>query len=82
MNLCGLQISDTLISQAARMVVTLRYHKDIVSEPKHLRVFWVIYALEKQQAIHGRTCSVSDFCMLILPFTPPHPANRDDQAYS
>ncbi|CAG9984020.1 unnamed protein product [Clonostachys byssicola] len=58
MNLCGLQISDTLISQAARMVVTLRYHKDIVSEPKHLRVFWVIYALEKQQAIHGRTCSL------------------------
>ncbi|KAK7226925.1 hypothetical protein V2G26_014928 [Clonostachys chloroleuca] len=71
MNLCGLQISDTLISQAARMVVTLRYHKDIVSEPKHLRVFWVIYALEKQQAIHGRTCSLipdEDIACVVPPF--------------
>ncbi|CAG9952318.1 unnamed protein product [Clonostachys rosea f. rosea IK726] len=71
MNLCGLQISDSLISQAARMVVTLRYHKDIVSEPKHLRVFWVIYALEKQQAIHGRTCSLipdEDIACVVPPF--------------
>ncbi|CAH0047768.1 unnamed protein product [Clonostachys solani] len=71
MNLCGLQIQDTLISQAARMVVTLRYHKDIVSEAKHLRVFWVIYALEKQQAIHGRACSLipdEDIACVVPPF--------------
>jgi hypothetical protein len=58
MNTCALQLDDYLISHAARMAITLRYHKNMDLEPKHLRVFWVIYALEKQQTMHGRACSV------------------------
>lgn len=59
MGSCALQFDDYLISHAAGMVIRLRYHKNIDSESKHLRVFWVIYVLEKQQAMHSRTCSVS-----------------------
>ncbi|KAJ8098167.1 fungal-specific transcription factor domain-containing protein [Lipomyces tetrasporus] len=71
MNSCGLQFDDYLISHAARMAVALRYHKDMNSEPKHLRVFWVIYALEKQIAMHTRTCSIipdEDIGCVIPPF--------------
>lgn len=59
MNTCGLPVDDVLISHAARMVLTLRYHKHISSEDRQLRVFWVIYALEKQGACHSRIASVS-----------------------
>ncbi|KAJ0423526.1 fungal-specific transcription factor domain-containing protein [Aspergillus carlsbadensis] len=58
MNTCALQLDDYLISHAARMAITLRYHKNTDLEAKHLRVFWVIYALEKQQTMHGRACSI------------------------
>ncbi|KAF4961926.1 hypothetical protein FSARC_9967 [Fusarium sarcochroum] len=58
LNCSTLQFDDFFISHAARMVVELRYHKSIESEAKHLRVFWVIYVLEKQEAMHKCTCSI------------------------
>ncbi|KKZ64815.1 hypothetical protein EMCG_09286 [[Emmonsia] crescens] len=71
MNCCALQLDGFILSHAVRMVLELRYHKNINSEPKHLRVFWVIYALEKQQAMHSRTCSIipdEDIGCVIPPF--------------
>ncbi|EEQ85441.2 hypothetical protein RJZ56_006884 [Blastomyces dermatitidis] len=71
MNSCALQLDGFFLSHAARMVVELRYHKNVSSEPKHLRVFWVIYALEKQQGMHCRTCSIipdEDIGCVIPPF--------------
>ncbi|CEL04172.1 hypothetical protein ASPCAL05303 [Aspergillus calidoustus] len=71
MNTCALQLDDYLISHAARMAITLRYHKNMDLEPKHLRVFWVIYALEKQQTMHGRACSIipdEDISCAVPPF--------------
>ncbi|KAL3455916.1 hypothetical protein BJX64DRAFT_53649 [Aspergillus heterothallicus] len=58
MNTCAFQLDDYIISHVARMAITLRYHKNADLEAKHLRVFWVIYGLEKQQAMHGRACSI------------------------
>ncbi|CAG9953533.1 unnamed protein product [Clonostachys rosea f. rosea IK726] len=71
MNTCGLPVDDVLISHAARMVLTLRYHKHINSEDRQLRVFWVIYALEKQGACHSRIASLiadEDIGCMIPPF--------------
>ncbi|CAH0021153.1 unnamed protein product [Clonostachys rhizophaga] len=71
MNTCGLPVDDVLISHAARMVLTLRYHKHISSEDRQLRVFWVIYALEKQGACHSRIASLiadEDIGCMIPPF--------------
>ncbi|PGH02398.1 hypothetical protein GX51_04706 [Blastomyces parvus] len=71
MNSCALQLDGFFLSHAARMVVELRYHKSVNSEPKHLRAFWVIYALEKQQGMHSRTCSIipdEDIGCVIPPF--------------
>ncbi|KLJ09245.1 hypothetical protein EMPG_15334 [Blastomyces silverae] len=71
MNSCALQLDGFFLSHAARMVVELRYHKNVNSEPKHLRVFWVIYALEKQQGMHSRACSIipdEDIGCVIPPF--------------
>ncbi|OJD10494.1 hypothetical protein AJ78_08514 [Emergomyces pasteurianus Ep9510] len=71
MNSCALQLDGILLSHAARLVLELRYHKSVTSEPKHLRLFWVIYALEKQQGMHSRTASIipdEDIGCVIPPF--------------
>ncbi|OAX81013.1 hypothetical protein ACJ72_04649 [Emergomyces africanus] len=71
LNSCALQLDGFLLSHATRLVLELRYHKNITSEPKHLRLFWVIYALEKQQGMHSRTSSIipdEDIGCVIPPF--------------
>ncbi|KAF2017079.1 hypothetical protein BU24DRAFT_490316 [Aaosphaeria arxii CBS 175.79] len=71
LNPCSLQLDDCIISQAARMLIPLRYHKSVFSDPKHLKVFWVIYALEKQQSMHSRTSSIipdDDICCVLPSF--------------
>ncbi|KAM0276299.1 hypothetical protein ACHAQH_006888 [Verticillium albo-atrum] len=58
LNVCCLQIDDALISQAARMAIALRYHRSSAAQSSQARVFWVIYALEKQQCLLSRCSSM------------------------
>ncbi|KAM0323341.1 hypothetical protein ACHAQA_008934 [Verticillium albo-atrum] len=58
LNACCLQIDDALITQAARMVIALRYHRASAAQPSQARVFWVVYALEKQQCMLSRCSSM------------------------
>ncbi|KAF6806165.1 fungal specific transcription factor [Colletotrichum sojae] len=67
----SLEFDEVFISHAARMAVGLRYHRNVYSETKHLRVFWVIYALEKQNSMHNSVCSIipdEDIGCVIPPF--------------
>ncbi|OJJ61752.1 hypothetical protein ASPSYDRAFT_128692 [Aspergillus sydowii CBS 593.65] len=59
-NTFSLQLDQTLISEAARMVLVLRYHKSIVTEDATLchRAFWVIYHLEKRYSFQARSSSM------------------------
>ncbi|KAL5343241.1 fungal-specific transcription factor domain-containing protein [Aspergillus crustosus] len=59
-NTFSLQLDQTLISEAARMVIALRYHKSAVDEDSTLchRIFWVIYHLEKRYCFQARSSSL------------------------
>ncbi|OJJ79833.1 fungal specific transcription factor domain-containing protein [Aspergillus glaucus CBS 516.65] len=59
-NTFSLQLDQTLLAEAGRMVLALRYHKSIVSEDSTLchRTFWVIYHLEKRYSFQARSSSV------------------------
>ncbi|KAF6807600.1 fungal specific transcription factor [Colletotrichum musicola] len=71
MSSSALEFDEYFISHAARMAVGLRYHRNVYSEAKHLRVFWVIYALEKLNSMHSSVCSIipdEDIGCVIPPF--------------
>ncbi|KAL4868033.1 hypothetical protein BDV12DRAFT_186179 [Aspergillus spectabilis] len=59
-NTFSLELDQTLVSEAGRMVLALRYHKSLVSEDSTLchRLFWVIYHLEKRYCFQARSSSV------------------------
>ncbi|KAM0508439.1 hypothetical protein ACHAPB_002233 [Verticillium nonalfalfae] len=58
LNACCLQIDDALVAHAARMAIVLRYHRSSAAQSDQARVFWVIYALEKQQCLLSRCSSM------------------------
>lgn len=58
MNACCLQLDQTLLSEAARMAQTLRYHKSSNSDAIHLKTFWTVYFLEKTASFSECTSSV------------------------
>ncbi|EGY19375.1 uncharacterized protein VDAG_09577 [Verticillium dahliae VdLs.17] len=51
-------IDDALVAHAARMAIVLRYHRSSAAQSDQARVFWVIYALEKQQCLLSRCSSM------------------------
>ncbi|KAL4795833.1 fungal-specific transcription factor domain-containing protein [Aspergillus venezuelensis] len=59
-NTFSLQLDQTLLAEACRMVLVLRYHKSIITEDPSLchRIFWVIYHLEKRYSFAARISSV------------------------
>ncbi|KAL4965485.1 transcription factor domain-containing protein [Aspergillus stella-maris] len=59
-NTFSLQLDQTLLAEACRMVLALRYHKSIINEDSSLchRIFWVIYHLEKRYCFAARISSV------------------------
>ncbi|KAL4954658.1 hypothetical protein BDW69DRAFT_205074 [Aspergillus filifer] len=59
-NTFSLQLDQTLLAEACRMVLALRYHKSIISGDPALchRTFWVIYHLEKRYSFAARISSV------------------------
>ncbi|PLB50916.1 hypothetical protein P170DRAFT_406346 [Aspergillus steynii IBT 23096] len=65
MNACCLQVDHTLLAEASRMVLALRYHKSSVVDANPTechRVFWVVYHLEKQYRFQGRRASaIADY---------------------
>lgn len=74
MNACCLQVDRTLLAQACRLVLALRYHKSSVLDENPdtcYRTFWVIYHMEKQDSFQARSSSVryhfaSMFCNVKL----------------
>lgn len=58
MNVCCLQLDDTLIAEAARMALSLRYHKSANASISQLRTFWVVYFMEKHICFQNRMSSV------------------------
>ncbi|WQF85374.1 hypothetical protein CDEST_10388 [Colletotrichum destructivum] len=58
MNACCLQLDQTLLSEAARMAQTLRYHKSSNSDAMHLKTFWTVYFLEKTASFSECTSSL------------------------
>ncbi|CEL03534.1 hypothetical protein ASPCAL04688 [Aspergillus calidoustus] len=56
----GHSLDQTLIAEASRMVLALRYHKSTFGEDSALcyRTFWVIYHLEKRYCFQARQSSV------------------------
>ncbi|KAG5998264.1 hypothetical protein E4U54_002225 [Claviceps lovelessii] len=57
-NACCLQLEDTLIGEAARMALSLRYHKSANASVSELRTFWVVYYMEKQSCFQNRMSSI------------------------
>ncbi|TQN67512.1 putative transcriptional regulatory protein [Colletotrichum shisoi] len=57
MNACCLQLDQTLLSEAARMAQTLRYHKSSNGDAIHLKTFWTVYFLEKTASFSECTSS-------------------------
>ncbi|KAL4940018.1 hypothetical protein BDV06DRAFT_27519 [Aspergillus oleicola] len=59
-NTFSLQLDQTLLAEACRMALALRYHKSIICENSALchRNFWVIYHLEKRYCFSARSSSV------------------------
>ncbi|KAH7377464.1 fungal-specific transcription factor domain-containing protein [Cadophora sp. MPI-SDFR-AT-0126] len=58
---CCLQVNHPLLTQAARMVLALRYHKSSIPEGTGdlcQRIFWVIYHLDKQYNFQARSSSI------------------------
>ncbi|OLN89025.1 putative transcriptional regulatory protein C530.05-like protein 10 [Colletotrichum chlorophyti] len=64
MNACYLQVERSILAEATRMTLALRYHKS-ATEGSHAicrRVFWVIYHLEKQYSFQARrSSSIADY---------------------
>ncbi|GJD00060.1 fungal specific transcription factor [Colletotrichum higginsianum] len=58
MSACCLQLDQTLLSEAARMAQTLRYHKSSNSDAIHLKTFWTVYFLEKTASFSECTSSL------------------------
>ncbi|KAL4930969.1 Zn(II)2Cys6 transcription factor [Aspergillus undulatus] len=58
-----LQLDQTLLAKASRIVLALRYHKSIVSEGPTLchRNFWVIYHLEKRYCFQASSSAIADY---------------------
>ncbi|KAJ0413181.1 hypothetical protein BJY00DRAFT_306504 [Aspergillus carlsbadensis] len=60
----GHNLDQTLIAEAGRMALALRYHKSAISEDSALcyRTFWVIYHLEKRYCFQARqTSAIADY---------------------
>ncbi|KAH6869509.1 fungal-specific transcription factor domain-containing protein [Thelonectria olida] len=60
MNACYLQVNHTLLAEATRMAIRLRYHKSAISERQNTcqRTFWVIYQMEKHDSFQSRSASL------------------------
>ncbi|KAG5929171.1 hypothetical protein E4U42_006899 [Claviceps africana] len=69
-NACCLQLEDTLIGEAARMALSLRYHKSANSSVSELRTFWVIYYMEKQSCFQNRMSSIISDDDVACPIPP------------
>ncbi|KAL3456124.1 fungal-specific transcription factor domain-containing protein [Aspergillus heterothallicus] len=60
----GHSLDQTLVAEASRMVIALRYHKSALGEGQSLRhrIFWVIYHLEKRYCFQARqSSSIADY---------------------
>ncbi|KAG5982364.1 hypothetical protein E4U55_001994 [Claviceps digitariae] len=69
-NACCLQLDDTLIGEAARMAVSLRYHKSANASISELRTFWVVYYMEKQSCFQNRMSSIISDDDVACPIPP------------
>ncbi|KAI9042376.1 fungal specific transcription factor domain-containing protein [Aspergillus affinis] len=75
MNTSCLQVDHTLLAEATRMVLALRYHKSSVVDGSPMechRVFWVVYHLEKQYNFQGRRASAIADCDVGCPVPEVH----------
>ncbi|KAK2611976.1 hypothetical protein QQS21_001941 [Conoideocrella luteorostrata] len=72
MNACCLQLEDTLIAEAARMALSLRYHKAANASASQLRTFWVVYFMEKHTCFQNRMTSIISDDDIASPI-PPSP---------
>ncbi|KAF5517771.1 hypothetical protein CGCA056_v011005 [Colletotrichum aenigma] len=56
MNACYLQVEHSILAEATRMALALRYHKSALDGGQAVcrRTFWVIYHLEKQYSFQAR----------------------------
>ncbi|KAG6036177.1 hypothetical protein E4U41_005754 [Claviceps citrina] len=70
MNACCLQLEDTLIAEAARMALSLRYHKSANASVSQLRTFWVVYYMEKQSCFQNRMSSIISDDDIACPIPP------------
>ncbi|KAF0330649.1 fungal specific transcription factor [Colletotrichum asianum] len=64
MNACYLQVEHSILAEAKRMVLALRYHKSALEGGQAVcrRTFWVIYHLEKQYSFQARRSSgIADY---------------------
>ncbi|KAL2829060.1 fungal-specific transcription factor domain-containing protein [Aspergillus pseudoustus] len=60
----GHSLDQTLVAEASRMAITLRYHKSVLDENSTLchRIFWVVYHLEKRYCFQARqSSSIADY---------------------
>lgn len=69
---CCLQLDDTLVAEAARMALSLRYHKSANASVSQLRTFWVVYYLEKHTCFQNRMSSIISDDDIACP-VPPTP---------
>ncbi|KAH6646395.1 hypothetical protein BKA67DRAFT_584174 [Truncatella angustata] len=60
MNACYLQVNHTLLSEATRLALRLRYHKSAIDERQSIsqRTFWIIFQMEKHDSFQARTASL------------------------
>ncbi|KAK2751490.1 fungal specific transcription factor, partial [Colletotrichum kahawae] len=64
MNACYLQVEHSILAEATRMALALRYHKSALEGGQAIcrRIFWVIYHLEKQYSFQARRSSgIADY---------------------
>ncbi|CAI0643284.1 unnamed protein product, partial [Colletotrichum noveboracense] len=64
MNACYLQVEHSILAEATRMALALRYHKSALEGGQAVcrRIFWVIYRLEKQYSFQARRSSgIADY---------------------
>ncbi|KAF4832330.1 hypothetical protein CGCTS75_v004704 [Colletotrichum tropicale] len=64
MNACYLQVEHSILAEATRMALALRYHKSALEGGQAVcrRTFWVIYHLEKQYSFQARRSSgIADY---------------------
>ncbi|KAG6025860.1 hypothetical protein E4U19_002950 [Claviceps sp. Clav32 group G5] len=69
-NACCLQLEDTLIGEAARMALSLRYHKSANASVSQMRTFWVVYYMEKHSCFQNRMSSIISDDDIACPIPP------------